>query len=341
MHNHLSRIHDAAERSANLTRQLLAFARKQAMAPMVFDLNASVASMLNMLQRLIGENLTLEWLPTGTPCRVKMDPGQLDQILANLCVNARDAITNVGTITIKTALISLDEVACKAIIDCMPGDYVQLTVSDNGCGMDPETATHIFEPFYTTKALGRGTGLGLSTVYGIVKQNNGFIKLYSEPKIGSAFNIYLPHHVGENAEEILPAVDDIPQSQGETILMVEDDPMLQEMGGLMLRHLGYTILSAATPREAIQLAKENATGIGLFLTDVVMPEMNGRELAEKLIQICPQAKHLFMSGYTANIIVHRGILDEGINFIQKPFSLKDLALKIRTVMDRNEDTVSE
>jgi len=332
-HNYFRQILDAGQRSASLTRQLLAFARKETVSPVVLDMNTAVAGMLKMLRRLIGENIELVWHPADAPCKVKMDPGQLDQILANLCVNAKDAISEVGEITITTGVTSFDEESCRSYLDCEPGDYVQLTVSDNGCGMDKETATRIFEPFFTTKGLGRGTGLGLSTIYGIVKQNDGFIKLYSEPDTGSSFKIFLPYHAGEAVEGAARSDEDLPKSHGETILMVEDDPVLQEICEIMLRDLGYTILSAGTPSEAINLAEENRGRIQLFITDVIMPEMNGPELATRLISIVPGIKHLYMSGYTANIIAGRGILDDNVNFIQKPFSLRGLALKVREILD--------
>jgi CheY-like chemotaxis protein len=262
-----------------------------------------------------------------------MDPSQLDQIMANLCVNARDAIADVGKITIQTGKASFDEITCESYADCIPGDYICVSVSDNGCGMDKETASHIFEPFFTTKGLGQGTGLGLSTVYGIVKQNEGFIDLHSEPGRGTAFTIYLPPHDDEAVEQKETILADIQPGRGETILIVEDDLILMEMGEMMLQRLGYTVLSANTPSEAISLVEKNRSDIQLFITDVVMPEMNGRELADKLLSIRPTLKHLFMSGYTANVIVHRGVLDEGVNFIQKPFSINELAVKVRSVLD--------
>ncbi|MFH2066565.1 MAG: transporter substrate-binding domain-containing protein [Pseudomonadota bacterium] len=329
----LGKILDAANRSAALTRQLLAFARKQTVTPIVFDLNESVEAMLKMLRRLIGENIDLVWQPGTGRLNVKMDPSQLDQILANLCVNARDAIKDVGRITIQTDTASFNEMTCSFYADCIPGDYVKLSVSDNGSGMDKETASHIFEPFFTTKGLGHGTGLGLSTVYGIVKQNEGFINLYTEPGTGATFTIYIPCHADETAVKRETITDDIQYGQGETILIVEDDPILMEMGEMMLQRLGYSVLSAASPGDAIALVEEKGSGIQLFLTDVVMPEMNGRELADRLLAIRPGIKHLFMSGYTADVIVHRGVLDEGVNFLQKPFSIKELAAKIRSVLD--------
>ncbi len=332
--NNLGKILDAAHRSAALTRQLLAFARKQTVAPIVFDLNESVESMLKMLRRLIGENIDLLWIPGPGRHTVKMDPSQLDQIMANLCVNARDAIADVGKITIKTGKASFDKITCESYAECTPGDYIHVSVNDNGCGMDKETASHIFEPFFTTKGLGQGTGLGLSTVYGIVKQNEGFIHLHSEPGSGTTFTIYLPHPDDTSLVEKETTFVDIQPGRGETVLIVEDDPTLMEMGQMMLQRLGYTVLSASTPGEAISLVEENRSDIQLFITDVVMPEMNGRELADRLMSIRPSLKHLFMSGYTADVIVHRGVLDEGINFIQKPFTINELAVKLRSVLDK-------
>ncbi|MGE0085065.1 MAG: CHASE2 domain-containing protein [Desulfococcaceae bacterium] len=328
----LDRIIDAARRSASLTRQLLAFARKQTIEPVVFELSKSVEAILKMIRRLIGENIELAWLPGDGPCTVRMDPSQFDQILLNLCVNARDAITDVGRITIKTDTVSFDEAYCKSHAESVPGDYVLLSVSDNGSGMDKDTLNHIFEPFFTTKGLGRGTGMGLATVYGIVKQNNGFINVYSEPGKGTTFKICIPL----NAAEAVPAgkehIEDIPRSRGETILIAEDDPTLLEMGMMMLQKLGYSVISAATPNEAIRIAEKNSSEIHLVITDVIMPEMNGRDLVARLQAIRPKMKHLFMSGYTADIIAHHGVLDEGVNFIQKPFSVKDMAAKVREVL---------
>ena len=332
MRKNFNKILDAARRSANLTRQILAFARKQTIEPVVFDVNATVEGTLKMLRRLIGENIELAWLPVTEECIVHMDPSQLDQVLANLCVNARDAIAEVGKITKKTGTILFDEDSCSAYADCVPGEYVRLTVGDDGCGMDRETQDHIFEPFFTTKGIGQGTGLGLATVYGIVKQNQGLIQLYSEPGIGTTFDIYLPRHAGGADTAIEDSDYAIPYSQGETILMVEDDPTMREMGLLMLQRLGHTVLPAATPGEAMRMAADEHTDIQLFITDVVMPEMNGRELADRLLAIRPGMKHLFMSGYTADVIAHQGVLEEGVNFIQKPFSVKDLAIKIRSVL---------
>ena len=331
--HHISHILDAARRSAKLTRQLLAFARKETITPEIFDLNEAVELLLKMLRRLIGENIDLAWLPGPSPCTVKLDHSQFDQVLANLCVNARDAIAGVGRITIETDLVSFDEVTCVSHAGCTPGAYVLLAISDTGCGIDKTTLNHIFEPFFTTKSVGEGTGLGLATVYGIVKQNKGFLGVYSEPGQGTTFKIYFPRHVLDGEAAVKSAGDDTPPGRGETILLVEDDPILLEMGEKMLQRLGYRVLPADTPGKALRLAEESRQEIHMFLTDVVMPEMNGRDLAERLRKIRPTIKHLFMSGYTTNIIAHQGILDRGINFIQKPFSLKGLAAKLREVLD--------
>ena len=329
----LLEIQKAAGRSADLTRQLLAFARKQTVAPKVLDLNETVEGMLKMLRRLIGEDVELAWLPRAGIWPVKIDPSQIDQILANLCVNARDAIAGVGKITIETGTASLDRAYCDDHPGFVPGDYLLLAVSDNGCGMDKDALSHLFEPFFTTKALGQGTGLGLATVYGIVKQNNGAISVYSELSQGTTFRIYLPRHAGvhekpETAAAAAPAV------QGhETILLVEDETAILTLATKMLTRLGYTVLAAGTPGEAIGLAREHQGSVHLLITDVVMPEMNGLALARKLLSLYPRMKYLFMSGYTANVISHRGVLDAGVNVIQKPFSFQDIATEVRKTLD--------
>jgi len=331
----IERILDAAKRSADITRQLLAFARKQTIAPVAVNLNASVASIRTMIQRLIGENIALIWMPGPDPCTIRIDPSQLDQILVNLCVNARDAIENVGRITIETGRVVFDEAYCAAHVGFVPGDYVLLSVSDNGCGMDKETLKHIFEPFFTTKGLGHGTGMGLATIYGIVKQNEGFINVYSEPKMGTTFRVYLPRYTA-GAAQIAKTATQEPASTGhETILLVEDEPMILEMTQAMLQNLGYAVLPAGTAGEALRLAREHAGEIHLLMTDVVMPDMNGRDLARNVRSLRPRLKRLFMSGYTANVIVHNGVLEEHVLFIQKPFSIKNLAVKIREALDQD------
>jgi CheY-like chemotaxis protein len=333
LHASLEEIRIAAERSADLTQQLLAFARKQIIAPRTLDLNETVAGTLKMLQPLIGEDIHLTWHPATDLWPVKMDPSQIHQILANLFINARDAIADVGKITIETGNRVFDKDYCATHLGFLPGDYVRLVVSDNGCGMDKQTLSHIFEPFFTTKGSGEGTGLGLATVYGIVKQNNGFINVYSEPDLGTTFTIYLPRHEGNAGHTDLHGSKEPPSRGHETILVVEDEPAILGITSLMLKWQGYTVLPAGTTDEAIRLAGEHEGEIHLLMTDVIMPGMNGRDLASKLLSGHPHMKHLFMSGYTAHAIAHHGVLDEGVNFIQKPFSLPELANKLRCILD--------
>jgi len=328
----LGEVLKAANRATDITRQLLAFARKQTIQPKVLDLNKNVKGMLKMLQRLIGENIDFAWLPGTSLWPVKMDPSQIDQILANLCVNARDAIEDVGKVTIETGTVVFDTAYCADHIGFVPGEFVKLAVSDNGCGMDKEILDKIFEPFFTTKDVDKGTGLGLATVYGIVKQNNGFINVYSEPGKGTTIKIYLPRHEGKVDECQVEITAKIPQGQGETILVVEDDLSILKLAQKILDVLGYTVLIANTPGEAMGLAEEHAGKIHLLVTDVVMPELNGRDLAEQLKSLYPGLKCLFMSGYTADAIARHGVLEEGVNFIQKSFSKKDLAVKVRAAL---------
>ncbi|MFW6237266.1 MAG: PAS domain S-box protein, partial [Desulfosudaceae bacterium] len=330
----LQEISDAARRSAEITRQLLAFARRQTIAPRILDLNETVENMLKMLRRLIGEDVDLSWEPGPALWPVKMDPAQVDQILANLLINARDAITGIGRITIETANVRLDENYCADRPGFVPGDYVMLAVSDDGCGMDKKTRDNLFEPFFTTKGVGSGTGLGLSTVYGIVRQNNGFINVYSEPGQGATFKIYLPRHAGEKIEDPAVLSAQIPQGHGETILVVEDEEAVLKLAQKILTGLGYTVLTASSPTAALKLAGEIAEALDLLMTDVVMPEMNGQELAEKMQALIPGGlKILFTSGYTANVIAHHGILDKGVHFIQKPFNRTDLARKVKEALE--------
>jgi PAS domain S-box-containing protein len=334
LYDSLTEIRTAAEHSADLTRQLLSFARKQAISPRVLDLNRAVGGTVKMLQRMIGEDITITWQPEPDVWPVVMDPSQIDQILANLCVNARDAIAGVGRIAIRTRHTTLESGFCAAHPGAVAGEYVQLDVSDNGCGMDEMTLSHIFEPFFTTKGAGKGTGLGLATVFGIVKQNNGFINVESEAGRGTTFSIYLPRCLGEAAQgQGQDAARSTPRGQG-TILVVEDDPAILKLVTMMLKQLGYKVLAANTIKEATRLAEENTAEIGLLLTDVIMPESNGRELTKRLRTVCPHIKVLFMSGYAADIIAHQGVLEEGECFIQKPFSAKALANKIQETFAR-------
>jgi PAS domain S-box-containing protein len=333
----IQEIHRAAERSANLTRQLLAFARKQPIAPEVINLNETLEKMLVILERLIGEAVDLIWLPRKPLRPVKIDPSQIDQILANLCINARDAIRGVGKVMIETDNVTLDEAYCKEHAGFHPGDYVMIAVSDNGSGMDKETLDNLFEPFFTTKHVGKGSGLGLATVYGIVKQNNGFINVYSEPGEGTTFKIYLPQYNEITASEKggHSAASGKVRTGHETILLVEDEEAILTMTKKMLERLGYTVLGATTPSEAIRMVKESGVSkIHLLMTDVVMPEMNGRELSNELMGLCPDLKYLFMSGYTENVIAHHDVLDNGVHFINKPFSIQSLSAKVREALDK-------
>jgi len=331
----LEQIFKAAMRSADITRQLLSFARNQTVAPVVLSLNRNVEVMLKMLRRLIGEDIELTWLPGKDLCRIKMDPVQVDQILANLCVNARDAISGVGKIIIETGNAVFDATYCANHFGFLEGEYVLMAVSDDGCGMDKDMVDQIFEPFFTSKGVGRGTGLGLSMVYGIVKQNNGFINVYSEPGTGTTFRIYLPVYEGKIGGARSEKVMKTPLGHGETVMVVEDEPALMMLTKMMLEKLKYSVLTAGTPDEAISLADEHEGEIQLVITDVVMPGMNGRELSERLQALYSDMRILFMSGYTADVIAHRGVLNEDVNFIQKPFSMKDLSIKVRSAMDDN------
>lgn len=324
---------NAGLRSADLTRQLLAFARQQTISPKILDLNDTLAGMLKMLQRLIGENIDLGWHPGHNLWQVKIDPSQVDQLLANLAVNARDAIHQSGRITIETSNVICDDVYCADRPECVPGDYVMLAVSDNGYGMSKETLTMIFEPFFTTNKEGQGTGLGLATVYGIVKQNNGFINVYSEPGVGTTFKIYLPRNTEhDDAPEDKKIETDLPGGN-ETILIVEDEITVLSLTQAMLEALGYNVLAAGNKDLAFHLVQNHAGAIDLLLTDIVMPDINGKELAERMAHLKPGMKCLYMSGYTADVIARQGILEEGIHFISKPFSLRDLANKIRAVLE--------
>jgi two-component system, cell cycle sensor histidine kinase and response regulator CckA len=339
LHEFAQEILAAGVRSANITRQLLAFARKQTIAPQVLDLNETVEDMLNMLRRLIGEDVDLIWHPTSV-WPVNIDPSQLDQILANLCVNARDAIDGVGKITIETAIKTIDEAYCSEHPGFILGDFTLLSISDDGCGMDKDVKSKLFEPFFTTKKLGKGTGLGLATVYGIVKQNNGFINVYSEPGKGTTFRIYLPRHSeqGNKSEKDKAAM--IPRGKGEIVLVVEDEVSILKLTAKILNDFGYVVVTANSPIEAVNFVKGHGETIDLIITDVVMPEMNGRDLANVLRTIQPNMKCLFMSGYTSTVIVSQGVLAEGIQFIQKPFSANDLGAKVHEVLKSDKENSS-
>jgi signal transduction histidine kinase len=329
----LVEIQKAAEYSADLTHQLLAFARRQTVAPKVLDLNQTIGAAIIILRRLLGEDIDLAWVPASDIWQVKMDPAQFDQVLMNLATNARDSITGVGRVSIETANVVADEAYVAARVGLKLGEYVVLAVSDSGEGMDQETLANIFEPFYTTKERVKGKGLGLATVYGIAQQNGGIVSARSEPGEGTTFKVHLPRHSGETARGLSGLSPESTVGGSETVLLVEDDPMLLSMTKAMLERLGYAVLPASTPREAIRLASEHADEVQLLVTDVVMPEMNGRELADELCKAHPGLKHLFISGYTADVIADRGVLEEGVHFVQKPFSMHDLAAKMREALD--------
>jgi PAS domain S-box-containing protein len=331
----LQGIEKAARRSADLVRQLLAFARNQTISPIVLNLNEAVPAMLTLLRRLIGEDIELVWTPALALWHVKLDPGQIDQVLTNLCINSRDAIAGVGMIRIETANITFAGEYIADRFGAVSGEHVLLSVSDDGCGMDEEIQSHLFEPFYTTKCIGEGTGLGLATVYGIVQQNKGFIDVVSQPGKGSTFKLYFPRHAQE-PEKISPIVCQEKKNAGgqETVLLVEDEPELLDLCQSMLKDMGYQVMTARTPSGAIQIAQIPARQIDLLITDVVMPEMNGADLVKKLQAIHPKLKYLYMSGYTANIIANRGVLDSDLHFIQKPFSMNALAEKVRRMLEQ-------
>ena len=327
-------IASAAERATSLTRQLLAFSRKQMLAPRVVDLNAVVTENLKMLTRLIGEDIDLVMVPSADIGAVKADPGQIEQVIMNLAVNARDAMPHGGKLTIETANVTLDENYARFHAPVQPGDYIMLAISDTGTGMDAETQSHIFEPFFTTKGT-KGTGLGLSTVYGIIKQSGGYVWVYSEPSKGTTFKIYLPRisATGEVAEaEATVAINNSHQNV-ETILLVEDEANLRLLTLQYLRKQGYTVLEAADGAAAIQVSEAHPGPIHLLLTDVIMPGMNGRELAQRITSERFETRVLYMSGYTENAVGHNGTLDAGITLLQKPFTLPALKAKVREMLD--------
>ncbi|HPG67234.1 MAG TPA: PAS domain S-box protein [Candidatus Hydrogenedentes bacterium] len=325
-------IQQAAQRAKGLTQQLLAFSRKQVLEAKVLDLNGIVADMQKMLRRLIGEDIRLVTQLGANVGHVRADPAQIQQILMNLAVNARDAMPGVGTLTIETAAAELDEAYAQRHGSVEVGSYAMLTVSDTGHGMSEKTAEHIFEPFFTTKAQGKGTGLGLSTVYGIVKQHGGYIWVYTEPGKGTTFRIYLPH-VDEPAGVETTVEPQTVSGGNETVLLVEDDPSVRRMARRILDKAGYHVLDAANGLEALRVFEAEGKAIELVVTDVIMPEMNGRELYERIAATRPDIRVLYMSGYTDNVIAHHGILNEGTFFLQKPFSARALTAKVREVLD--------
>jgi PAS domain S-box-containing protein len=328
-------ITSAAARASSLTRQLLAFSRKQMLAPKILDLNSIVTENLKMLTRMIGEDIDLAMVPGASLGAVRADAGQIEQVIMNLAVNARDAMPSGGKLTIETSNVSLDEEYARFHAPLIPGNYVMMSVTDTGSGMDSETQSHIFEPFFTTKGL-KGTGLGLSTVYGIVKQSGGYIWVYSEPGKGTTFKIYLPRVAAPSEQPAQVMVRPEPETVApgtETILVVEDEANLRYLAKQFLEKQGYRVIEAADGAVAMQIAVAHEGVIHLLLTDVVMPGMNGRELAQRISEIRPHTKVLYMSGYTENVLGRNGTLDEGIRLLQKPFTLRDLKAKVREILD--------
>ena len=334
VYEELLEIKKAANKSAELTRQLLGFARKQATQPRVLNLNSTISNTLKMLERLVGENIQIEWKPATDVCFIKIDPTQMDQILTNLVVNAKDAIKDFGKIRIETSLSTIDEEAAKHKPDIPPGDYVILSISDTGSGMSKEVMDHIFEPFFTTKPSGSGTGLGLATVYGIVKQNNGHITVYSEVGKGTTFKLYFPRE--KETEFELKRNGYVPIDKGKgTLLIVEDNKQIITIIEKALKDSGFEVFVASTAQEAISIAKKLNRHLNLLISDVIMPEMNGKELSLKILEFCPNAKCLFMSGYPIDLVSYHGILEKGVNFIEKPFNSQDLVAKVESILFQN------
>jgi PAS domain S-box-containing protein len=327
----LEEILKAGQRAAGLTRQLLAFSRKQLLAPQVLSLNGVVAGIEGMLRRLIGEDIHIATSLAGDLGTVEADPGQIEQVIVNLAINARDAMPGGGKLTISTANVTLDEDYATQHSDITPGEFVLLSVADNGCGMDEETRNRVFEPFFTTKEKGKGTGLGLATVYGIVRQSGGNILIYSEPDLGSTFKVYLPRVDAAPSKTQRPLP--VEAIGHETVLIVEDEDGVRRLAKRILKAAGYQVLTAANGGEALLLCEQSSTDIHLLLTDVVMPQMSGKQLTERLALIRPEMKVLYMSGYTDDAIVHHGVLASGIRFIGKPFTGAALTTKVREALD--------
>jgi len=331
--NYLNEIKKAAIRSAELTKQLLSFARKQTIAPRIIDLNNAIVGSLSMIKRIIGENIELKWKPSDLPIYIKIDAVQIDQILTNMCLNAKDAIASNGVISIKTVKTDYKSINNFCNLDVSQGDFAHLIIKDNGNGIDEETLKHLFEPFYTTKALGKGTGLGLSTVYGIVKQNSGYITADSTPDKGTTFNLFFPLCDKIKETENIKHEKNISKKATGTILLVEDEDSILNITKKMLTGSGYSVVTSNRPSEALKLVSEYNGNIDILLSDVVMPEMNGFELSQKILSMKPEVRVLFMSGYTANIIATNGIDNDKIHFIQKPFSITELNNKLHTIIN--------
>jgi two-component system cell cycle sensor histidine kinase/response regulator CckA len=312
---------------------LLAFARRQAVAPKVLDLDETITGMVRILKRLIGESIGLELRCAPNLWPVRMDPSQVDQILANLCINARDAMSGTGRLDIAVGNASLDAAFCSAHGGAVPGDYVWLSVRDTGCGMDQETQSHLFEPFFTTKPMGKGTGLGLATVYGIVKQNGGMVDVKSAVGQGTTMIVYIPRHVGAVGRSEAPETVWGLRRGRETILLVEDEPSMLTMTSALLQGMGYTVIAVGSAEDALHVVAMRAAEIRVLLTDVVMPDMNGRDLATIVSARYPHIAVVFMSGYTADVIAEHGVIDEGVRYLQKPFTKEALAFKVSEALE--------
>jgi len=329
----IDEIRKAGERAATLTSQLLAFSRKQVLQPRILDINTVIADTSRMLNRLIGEDIRFRSRLDPELRQVKVDPGQIEQVLMNLAVNARDAMPGGGSLSIETANVYLDEEYARLHAEVRPGHYVMLAVSDTGCGIDTKTMAHIFEPFFTTKEIGKGTGLGLATVYGIVKQSGGHIWVYSEPQKGTTFKVYLPQAEESKSLSAEPIRSDLLPIGRETVLLAEDDYQVRELAHRVLQELGYRVIEASNGDDALKVALQTKDRIDILLTDVVMPHIGGKELSGRLKERKPELKVLYLSGYTADSIVHHGVLDEGVAFLHKPFTPGELARKVREVLD--------
>jgi len=337
LYENLQEIYKAAEHSTELTRQLLTFARKQKHVPRVQDLNVTVSSMLKLLRRLIGSNVELSWKAASAQCLVNADTVQINQILANLCVNAYEAIQGAGTITISVAALSFAPGDCVGGKERVPGDYAVIKVADTGCGMDAQTIANLYKPFHTTKE--HGIGLGLPIVKEIVRQNGGFVEMHSELAHGSTFAVYLPR-LSEKLQSEPATGNATAKHEQQTILLVDDDPALLGMTGRMLRAMGFTVISIDKPSEAISLVKTNPGKIDLLLTDLVMPEMNGRTLAKEICDLRPDIECLFMSGYGEKIIAHHGLMNSNVNFIAKPFTREEMAGALMKILGSRNSALS-
>lgn len=337
MRGYAEEILKASERAAALTKQLLAFGRRQIIQPKVLNLNDLIADAMKMLGRLIGENIELKVFAASELGNVKVDPGQMEQVIFNLVVNARDAIAGNGRLTIETSNVTLDQEYSRTHLGVQPGPYVMLAISDNGKGMAAETKRHMFEPFFTTKPAERGTGLGLATVFGIVKQNGGDIWVYSEVGQGTTFKIYLPR-IMDDKEVVMPQAESSPaQGMNQTVLLVEDEAAVRKLISEVLRQNGYKVIEAGDSLEATQVAARYAGNIDLLLTDVVMPHSSGRQLADKLLETRSRMKVLYMSGYTENTVVHHGVLDSDVAFLPKPFAFETLLSRINELLNKKRD----